>query len=254
MKVDIYSGRMVKSEVKKQQPVLYIIALIILILVAITFAYLYTQELSAHSQLQQAYSTLQLNATQLKDQISILKLQLASNKTLLSAISAELNTTKNSLVQISTKLNATEYNLTHPLIQTLYDNKAINIPPETVYYYPNGSYTYVPGYYNFSINVPYPGYINITETNTGQNNNATGAYFAIFVTREKPVMGGFGNPPNELVISSFYSPGIETAPPNGATVKIPVLNGTTYILFDNYNYNTGITVTFSIKYVGFRTH
>jgi len=252
---------MVKSEGKKQQPVLYIIALIILILVAITFAYLYMQELSAHSQLQQAYSTLQLNATQLKDQISILKLQLASNKTLLSAISAELNTTKNSLVQISAKLNATEYklnateyNLTHPLIQTLYDNKVINIPPETIYYYPNGTYTYVPGQYNFSINVPYSGYINITETNTGQNNNATVGYFAIYVSQEKPVMGGFGNPPNELILSSFYSPYIRTVPANGATVTIPVLNGTTYILFENYNYNTGITVTFSIKYVGFRTH
>jgi len=245
---------MVKSEVKKQQPVLYIISLIILILVAITFAYLYTQELSAHSQLQQAYNTLQLNATQLKDQISILQLQLASNKTLLSAISAELNTTKNSLVQISAKLNATEYNLTHPLIQTLYDNKVINIPPETIYYYPNGTYTYVPGQYNFSINVPYSGYINITETNTGQNNNATAGYFAIYVSQEKPVMGGFGSPPNELDLTSFYSPYIRAAPANGATVTIPVLNGTTYILFENANYNSGITVTFSIKYVGFRTH
>jgi archaellum component FlaF (FlaF/FlaG flagellin family) len=240
MKLDIYSGRMVKSEGKKQQPVLYIIALIILILVAITFAYLYTQELSAHSQLQQAYNTLQLNATQLKGHISILQLQLASNKTLLSAISAELNTT--------------EYNLTHPLIQTLYDNKAINIPPETVYYYPNGTYTYVPGQYNFSINVPYSGYINITETNTGLNNNATTGYFAIYVTQEEPVMGGFGVPPNEFGITSFYSPYIKTVPTNGATVTIPVLNGTTYILFQNFNYNTGITVTFSIKYVGFRTH
>jgi len=238
---------MVKSEGKKQQPVLYTIALIILILVAITFAYLYTQELSAHSQLQQAYSTLQLNATQLKDQISILKLQLASNKTLLSTISAELNATEY-------KLNATEYNLTHPLIQTLYDNKVINIPPETVYYYPNGTYTYVPGQYNISINVPYPGYINITETNTGLNNNATTSYFAIYVTQEEPVMGGFGSPPNEFGITSFYSPFIRTGPANGATVTMPVLNGTTYILFNNFNYNTGITVTFSIKYVGFRTH
>jgi len=231
---------MVKSERKKQQPILYIIALIILILVAITFAYLYTQELSAHSQLQQAYNTLQLNATQLKDQISILQLQLASNKTRLSAISAELN--------------ATEYNLTHPLIQTLYDNKVINIPPETVYYYPNGTYVYTAGQYNFSINVPYPGYINITETNTGLNNNATGAYFLISASREKPVMGGFGSTPNEFALSSFYSPFIETGPANGATMTIPVLNGTTYILFENFNYNTGITVTFSIKYVGFRTH
>jgi len=238
---------MVKSEVKKQQPVLYIIALIILILVAITFAYLYAQELSAHSQLQQAYSTLQLNATQLKDQISILKLQLASNKTLLSAISAELNATEY-------KLNATEYNLTHPLIQTLYDNKIVNIPPETVYYYPNGTGVYTPGQYNFSINVPYPGYINITETNTGQNNNATSAYFFIYASQEKPVMGGFGSTPNELGLSSFYSPFIRTGPANGATVTIPVLNGTTYLLFQNFNYNTGITVTFSIKYVGFRTH
>jgi len=211
-----------------------------LILVAITFAYLYTQELSAHSQLQQAYNTLQLNATQLKDQISILRFQLASNKTLLSAISA--------------KLNATEYNLTHPLIQTLYDNKVINIPPETVYYYPNGTYTYVPGQYNFSINVPYSGYINITETNTGQNNNATLVYFDIYVSPEKPIMGGFGGPPSEFALSGFYSPYIRTGPANGATVTIPVLNGTTYILFENFNYNTGITVTFSIKYVGFRTH
>jgi len=238
---------MVKSEGKKQQPVLYIIALIILILVAITFAYLYTQELSAHSQLQQAYSIMQLNATQLKNQISILKLQLASNKTLLSTISAELNATEY-------KLNTTEYNLTHPLIQTLYDNKAINIPPETAYYYPNGTYVYAAGQYNFSINVPYPGYINITETNTGQNNNATGAYFLIYASQEKPVMGGFGSPPNEFAFSSFYSPAIQTGPANGATVTIPVLNGTTYIIFDNFNYNTGITVTFSIKYVGFRTH
>jgi len=240
MKVDIYSDCIAKSEGKKQQPVIYIIALIILILVAITFAYLYTQELSAHSQFQQAYNTLQLNATQLKDQISILRFQLASNKTLLSAISA--------------KLNATEYNLTHPFIQTLYDNKVINIPPETAYYYPNGTSVYTAGQYNFSINVPYSGYINITETNTGQNNNATIGYFAIYVTQEKPIMGGFGAQPNEFGITSFYSPYIETVPANGATVTIPILNGTTYILFDNYNYNTGITVTFSIKYIGFRTH
>jgi hypothetical protein len=67
-------------------------------------------------------------------------------------------------------------------------------------------------------------------------------------------MGGFGSPPNELAFSGFYSPFIETGPANGATMTIPVLNGTTYIIFNNFNYNTGITVTFSIKYVGFRTH
>jgi len=246
---------MAKSEGKKRRPILYIITLIILILVAIAFAYLYTQELSAYSQLQQIYNTLQLNATQLKNQILILQLQLASNKTLLSATLAELNTTKNKLVQISTKLNATEYNLTHPLVQTLYDNKIINIPPETVYYYPDGiTYDYIPGQYNFSINVPYPGYINITETNTGLTNNATTAYFFIFVSKQKPVIGGFGHPPNELWISSFYSPWMQATPANGGTVTIPVLNGTTYIIFENYNYYTGITVTFSIKYVGFRTH
>jgi hypothetical protein len=246
---------MAKSKGKKQQPTFYIITLIILILIAITFAYLYTQELSTYSQLQQIYNTLQLNATQLKNQISILQLQLVSNKTLLSATLAELNATKDKLVQISTKLNATEYNLTHPLVQTLYDNKIINIPPETVYYYPDGiTYDYIPGQYNFSINVPYPGYINITETNTGLTNNATAAYFFISVSRQKPMVGGFGNPPNKLWFSGFYSPWIGAGPANGATMTIPVLNGTTYIIFENYNYNRGITVTFSIKYVGFRTH
>jgi hypothetical protein len=224
---------MAKSERKEQRPTLCIITLITLILIAGTFAYLYTQKLSAYSQLQ---------------------LQLASNKTLLSATLAELNATKDKLVQISTKLNATEYNLTHPLIQTLYDKEIINVPPAEMYPSPdNTTYTYVPGQYNFSINVPYPGYINITETNTGLTNNATNGHFSIYVSQQKPIVDRNYTQPY-LWFSSFYSPRTQTSPANGVTVTIPVLNGTTYIIFYNYNYNTGITVTFSIKYVGFRTH
>ena len=176
------------------------------------------------------YSVLQSNYNTLKSNYT-------TEKVNFSSLHAAYN-------NLSEKYNITEYNLTHPYIKILADKQIVSIPAET-YNYTTGSYE-APSY-NFSFSAPYPGYLVVNYTVSPINNNPKNSTFSLQVSTEKPYYyGGVVN------FDSYVDPYITYAGPNGQTFNLPVINGTNYVMLNNFN-NQTVTIEFSMKYVGFHT-
>ena len=260
---------MAKQDTSKTNTTLYVAVIIVFILIAVGLAYLYMQKSSAYSQetglynnLNSNYSTLKTNTTQLKTQISTLQTQLTENKTLLS--------------NVSEKYNATEYNLTHPYTEILYNEQTINLLRFNISNYTLNSvsgiyyYNVTWGRFNYSFNVPYPGYLVLNGTGTVINNpNPSTCAWEVLVSNKlglRNISQTFtGNNSghiykyayryqgiDELFVNLTNAPWSVVCPVQEVTYRIPVVAGENHLLIDNYN-ASGITVTFNAKYVGFHT-
>lgn len=123
---------------------------------------------------------------------------------------------------------------------------------------------WIDGYYNFSINVPYSGYVVFNETNSGIPTNFSEGYLTVAFSTEKPryVTISTYNESYWCTGETFQdnvAPYTEILPYSNQTMLIPVKNGTNYVVFYNGNANDRhgvkpfpINVTFSMKYYGFR--
>ena len=235
-------------------------------LIAVGFAYLYLQRSSAYNQEAGLYNNLNSNysafKTQTQGQISTLQSQLNNNKTQLSNVSG--------------KFNAVEYNLTHPYTQILYSSQTINLPRYNTSNYTLNSasniyyYNVTWGSFNYTFNVPYPGYLVFNGTGTVLNNpSPSTCAWQVLISNKlglRNVSQTFTGNNNgfiykyayryqgidELFINLTNAPFAELCPVQGVTYKIPVAAGKNYLIIDNYN-TSGITVTFNAKYVGFHT-
>lgn len=153
------------------------------------------------------------------------------------------------------------------IVSTLYSNKTIHISaPEyntAGYNYVTGCY-WIDGYYNFSIIVPYTGYIIFNETNNGIPTNFTEGYFSVAFSTEKPRYVNVSSYNESYwctgeTFQTNIAPYTTLLPYNNQTMLIPVKNGTNYIVFYNGNANQKhgvnpfpINVTFNMKYYGFK--
>ena len=153
------------------------------------------------------------------------------------------------------------------VVQMLYSNKTVHISaPEyntAGYNYVTGCY-WIDGYYNFSISVPYTGYIVFNETNTGIPTNFTEGYFSAAFSTEKPRYVNVSSYNESYwctgeTFQTNIAPYTMILPYNNQTMLIPVKNGTNYIVFYNGNANQKhgvnpfpINVTFNMKYYGFK--
>lgn len=256
---------MAKKE-SKQVNITYLAIVGILILVAIGFAYLYTQKSGAYSQETALFNSLNSNytarATQLRTQISTLQTQLTENETLVS--------------NITNRYTQAENNLTHPYTEILYNEQTINLPRynESNYTYNSalGLYYYnvTWGRANYSFDAPYPGYLVLNGTSTVINNpSPSTCAWEVFVSNKlgsrnvSQTYTGNNNGyiyeyayryhgADELFVNLTSSPWTELCPIQSTTYDIPVAKGENHLIIDNYN-SSGITVTFSAKYVGFHT-
>ncbi len=150
--------------------------------------------------------------------------------------------------------------------QVLYKNKTISLAPPR--YNPNYNYVtgcyWIDGYYNFSFDAPYSGYIVFNQTNSGIPTNYTTAYLDLVVSTEKPryVAASAYNGSywcSGETVQSNVAPYTVVAPYNNQTMIIPVVSGINYFFFDNGNANQEygvnpfrVNVTFSMKYYGFK--
>lgn len=182
-----------------------------------------------------------------------------------SAEVARFNNLQQNYTSLLGKYEATSSNQ-QKIIQVLYSDKTVYITAPVHNYnysYLNGCY-WIDGYYNFSFNAPYAGYVIFNETNTGKPNNKTFGWFGMYISTQKPVYA---------IISPYNLTGctgesmwyIETpvtgiAPAKNQTMIIPVTNGTNYVIFYNGNaylpwgLDNPINVTFSMKYVGLKSY
>ena len=226
---------MAKSE-SKPKTGFYVVIGILLVLVAV-FAVLYAQTLSSYAQTQGSYSSVKYNYSVLQSNYNTLKSNYTIEKVNFSSLQAAYN-------NLSEKYNITEYNLTHPYIKILANKQVVSIPPET-YNYTTGFYE-APSY-NFSFSAPYPGYLVVNYTVSPINNNLENSTFAIYITTEKPYYSG-----GVATVNSYILPYEKYSGSAGQTAILPIVNGTNYVLLNNYN-NQTVTAEFSIKYVGFHT-
>lgn len=256
---------MAKSDVPRTNLMPYIVAVVIFVLIAVGFAYLYMQKANVLSQEAAAYGNLNSN-------YSIFKTQ-SQNQIL---------TLQNQLSNVSKKYNATENNLTTPYSEVLYYQKTLNLPKynesispfNDTYDYSTGSYSYYAtdnftwGRFNISFNAPYPGYIVFNGTSTLSNKPSACAW-TIYESDKiswrnstivSEVLSGstfiytdrfLGN--DRLFINLTSTPWVELCPMQSVTYLIPVNKGENYLFIDNDNSTQGQTITFSAKYVGFHT-
>ncbi len=214
-------------------------------------------------------------------------LGLSSNYSSLSATYAvQIASLKGQLGNLSAKYNQTLYGLANPYTDQLYNNYQVNIPGSSVggsgtsnnYTGPIRTFntTYFTRYYtyNFSFNAPYPGYIILNATGSGANTqtnstweflvsngrlirNSTLEYYsyqsgAYYQGDYAPTVTSRGTYRTSLNTSD---PGTVYAPlpsQSGASVRIPVQNGTVRVWIVNFA-NQSAAVTFSAKYVGLRS-
>ncbi len=230
---------------------------VLLLLIIVALAYFYMQEMGA-------YNGLNSNYTNQQNQISALKSQLASNKTLYT--------------------NA-ENNLTNPYTEILFTDYSVSLPEynETIsnftgsgvqnYYGEYSTYTatdnFTWGRLNYSFNAPYSGYLVFNSTSTLMNTGKACAWI-VYETGKQPQYRNStttqitlsnttyiykdhfaGN--DGLFANLTYAPWSELCPLQGVTYDIPVTKGENYLLIDNENETQGLTVTFSLKYIGYHS-
>jgi len=227
-------------------------------MIAGLFAYLYLQEAGVYSNLFSSYNTLKSNNTALQTASANLKANYDTLMSKLSTANSNYASLSSNYATLSDKYNSSRYNLTHPDVQTFYSDKTVNVPPEKSKTYYNMTYyqnyvQYIQGQYVFSFNAPYDGYVTFNESNTGTQNNSTSAGLIVWISTEEPYNVSTASGAAYQTLSSFVAPYVNSASASGQTAIIPVSNGTNYVIFNNYNLNQGITVTFSMKYVGFHT-
>ncbi|MCL5102064.1 MAG: hypothetical protein M1544_01775 [Candidatus Marsarchaeota archaeon] len=234
------------------------VATIILLVAFIVLLYVYMQKPTGAKQSQttnailtnQSYNSLEARYTETVSQFNALKSNYTALETNYNGIVSKLNA--------STRLNYSEIN------ETLYKNKRVYISAPLHNYnysYVNGCY-WISGYYTFSFVAKYSGYIIFNETNTGQQNNFSTAWFSIAVSPQKAVYSIIS--PYNLTgctgegFWGSVAPWSFAAPANNQTIIIPVINGTNYVILYNNNayskrdIDEPINVTFSLKYVGFK--
>ncbi|MEM0142861.1 MAG: hypothetical protein QXL94_02760, partial [Candidatus Parvarchaeum sp.] len=211
--------------------------IVVLALAVIVSVYLYIQKSNAYSQEANAYSSLNSNYTTAKGQISNLGSQV-------STLQTQLSSNKTLLLNVSKKYNATEYNLTHPYTKALFTQKVISIPAETYNYTLS---TYQSGISNFSISVPYPGYIILNYTVAPVKQAINASTFYIYASTEQPYYSQGG-----LIFNKYIKPYISFAGQPTSKLIIPIMNGTTYFLLYNFE-NQSATMEFSMNYIGFHT-
>ncbi|MEM3253018.1 MAG: hypothetical protein QXH69_00400 [Candidatus Micrarchaeaceae archaeon] len=215
----------------------YLAIIVILTLAVIGSVYLYIQKSNAYSQEANAYSSLNSNYTTAKVQISNLESQV-------STLQTQLSSNKTLLLNVSKKYNATEYNLTHPYTKALFTKKVIAVPAETYNYTLTA---YQAGISNFSISVPYPGYITLNYTVAPVKQATNASTFYIYISNEQPYYFQ-----GELVFNEYVKPYTSFAGQPTSKLIIPIMNGTTYFLLYNFE-NQSATMEFSMNYVGFHT-
>ena len=246
---------MAKTNVQKANVLPFIAIIIVLILVVIGLGYLYVQTNASYSSANSNYTALQ---------------------TRYNTQGTQLNTANSDLSSLSTKYNTTEYNLTHPYTSVLYNQQTTNLARynESNYTYNSalGIYYYnvTWGSVNYSFNVPYPGYLIFNGTSTVPNNpSPSTCAWQVYVSNKlglRNISSTFTGDnagyiykyayryqgADELFINLTSTPFVELCPVQSVTYIIPVATGKNHLLINNDN-ASGITITFSAKYVGFHT-
>ncbi|MEL9941113.1 MAG: hypothetical protein QXG81_06835 [Ignisphaera sp.] len=168
--------------------------------------------------LQKQITDLQNQVTSLETLNMQLQTWLEGNKTLLRGLSENMTACVRTVKELQSQIDKLQKQvsmLTSIVNQeetaTLEKDKTINLRPRS--------------YLGFSYYTPYAGYITITFT-------ATGAV--------KLWVGSSSTTPTYYF---SYSPS-----KTYATITIPVTRGTTYIVFENPSYFSGVTITYTITY------
>ncbi|MCL5105894.1 MAG: hypothetical protein M1331_00645 [Candidatus Marsarchaeota archaeon] len=247
-----------KTNKTKSNMELFYAIIAILFVVAALFAYGYMQITSSYSSIKANYATLQINYNTQGNQLNTANSNLANisknydkqgnqlntANSNLANISKKYNASKSSYTTLLSKYNITEYNLTHPYTKALFTEQVISVPAET-YNYSLSSYQ--AGVSNFSISVPYSGYIILNYTVAPVKQGINGSTFSIYISNEKPYYSQ-----GELIFNSYIKPYTQFNGQPTTKLIIPVVNGTAYFLLYNFE-NQSATIDFSINYVGFHT-
>ena len=232
-----------------------LIAIIVLLLIVVAVMYLGKQS-GSNSQLLLS----QNNASSINQSFLNLKSNYSNAQSELTVLNENYSNLRSEYATLQAQLNSAgkTYNLSDEVTQ-VFPRKIINLPPAVPNYYSNfvKGFGSIPGEYNFSINVPYAGYLVFNETHSGYANNFNGSWLSVYASTEKPYYvsakaAEYNN--NESAgfnFNSYVAPWTEFSPTDGNQIIVPVKNGTNYLLFDNWaNFSTLVSV--SITYYGFR--
>jgi hypothetical protein len=269
----LYGDFMAKQS--KPRSLLYGIIGVLVIIVGV-FGYLYAQELNTYSQ------SLSSSASD----YNILQGKFYTQQTLLNTTQTKLNQIENNLSTPYTEVLFTDHTIDLPAYNITYTYSAYNpgynstfgyTPTGTVYTY---NYTITEGVFNYTFNAPYLGYIVFNATSTLSNiaNNVTCKWevlgsnrlfwrrFANTTTHLSNLSAGYGSYNYTYVYHYHYigdaaifmnstaTPSVLLCPMQSITYQIPVSKGVNHLVIINNNESlSGMTVTFSAKYVGFHT-
>ena len=141
------------------------------------------------------------------------------------------------------------------LTEVLASNKTIVVPQAINISYYNSTYEatiyqHTQGWYNFSFNASYNGYIIFNETNTGMSNNGTNGYLVLYMSTERPYYFTDASGKPLITLSAYVAPYLYLVPQENKTYRIPILSGENYFIFENANVNQSINVTYNLKYIG----